>query len=418
MKIHITEDAADVRSELMYVLKIFGVNKKCQFTFVDSKNEADFTIGNSPDSNFRISPSFLAKSLSKNEMNSKGVFQLENGEPDLLATVFFCLALLQEHNDNDPDDFGRFKFLNSYQYKLGIVTENVVQMCFDQLASRLNIKSSPDKSSFLLSHDIDSVYGSILEDGFNVAKKGRLDLLLKLIMNTAMDKPNWFNIDQILKIESEYDCRSVFYWIVNKGRTQNAENSDYDFKSKKIQNALREVKETGSENGLHKSISKESFESEIRKFGELPLGNRYHYLKFKLPEGFDEIEKSGIKLDSSLGFSEHHGFRNGYGLPYNPFNVKEKRPYTFVEAGLHVMDRTFFAKRMDVKEVEKNILDFLDRHRENCVLSILWHNNFFTDYKFKGYLALYKKMLSYIKDGDFRTIDQPTIIQKYSIAWP
>ena len=80
------------------------------------------------------------------------------------------------------------------------------------------------------------------------------------------------------------------------------------------------------------------------------------------------------------------------------------------------MDRTFFQyKKQSPSEAGKGILDFFEKNRANCVLSILWHNNFFTDFKFKGYLALYKQILAYISDNNLRTISTQEIIQQYAI---
>jgi hypothetical protein len=177
------------------------------------------------------------------------------------------------------------------------------------------------------------------------------------------------------------------------------------------------VEIAGSENGLHKSISAETFKQEIAKFGATPLGNRYHYLKYNLPEGFESLEGTGLKLDASLGFAEEIGFRNSYGLPYNPYNFKTREPFNFVEAPLHVMDRTYFQyKKLSPADAWLDLLDFFERNRENCVLSILWHNNFFSNYKFKGYMELYKKILMYIVENQFKTLTQKEIIDQYSIT--
>jgi hypothetical protein len=267
-----------------------------------------------------------------------------------------------------------------------------------------------------LSHDIDTVFGAIKEDGFNVLKKGRFDLFLKMLLNVAMGKPEWLNMDKIMKLESAYDCKSTFYWIVNKGNIDAIQkNADYDFQSSQIQNHFKKVNEDGFDNGLHKSLSPETFDSELQKFGSKPLGNRYHYLKFNLPDGYSQIENAGIALDASLGFSEQWGFRNSYGLPFNPYNFEKKSHYNFVEVPLNVMDRTFFSRRMNLKVVENDIFTFFDSNKQNAVLSILWHNNFFTEYKYSGYLSLYKKILAYIKENNFGTITPLEIINKYKI---
>ncbi|MFZ6014276.1 MAG: DUF7033 domain-containing protein, partial [Bacteroidota bacterium] len=403
-------EARNIKSELDYLFKILNCNQNTKFDLLVTEQQTEYSIGVGAGHTFTISENFVKRKISKDDLNGQGFFE-SNGQIDYITTAFFCLSSWQEHEDKEPDALGRFQYKNSYQFKLGNIRRNIVQECFDAMAARLGLQSRHEKSTFFLSHDIDTVYGAIKEDGFNVIKKGRFDLFLSMLFKVAIGKPAWLNIDHIMDLESAYDCRSTFYWIVNKAQ----KDADYQFQSPRMQKYFKNVSSRGFDNGLHKSLSGESFQQEIEKLGVHPLGNRYHFLKFHLPEGYDALENAQIQLDASLGFSEQWGFRNNYGLPYNPYNMAKRAPYNFVEVPLHIMDRTFFHKRMDLRTVENEIFSFFEAHNENAVLSILWHNNFFTDYKYKGYLSLYKKILAFIRDGNFGTINQEQIIQKYSI---
>lgn len=392
-----------------YLLKLFAKSQGLIVKLTDNTEDATFV-------ELRSSFLNLASTKEIKIQDDRGVLQFNN-KPDYLATAFYMLNCLQEYQGQPLDSLGRYPYSSSYQYRLGNIQDNIVQYCFDQLAVEYRIKGIKKKTQFFLTHDIDSVYGSILEDGFNVLKKGRFDIFFQMLFRVAMGRPDWLNMDKIIKLESEYDCKSVFYWIVNKGRINKREvNADYKFHSKTIQSQLELVQRKGFENGLHKSISGDNFQDEISKFKVRPTGNRYHYLKFNLPDGFDAIEQAGLKLDASLGFAEEFGFRNSYGLPFVPYNLKTDAPYSFVEVPLHIMDATFFSyQKKSPIEAGREIIAFFERNCENCVLSILWHNNFFTNYKFKGYLELYKSILSYIKDNNFSTISQQEIIDQHSL---
>jgi hypothetical protein len=418
MRIHISSALSDSKEQIIYLFKLLGVNKKTDFEIIISDDKSVPSVGASSENTFQLSEHFLNQNLSTEKLNREGLFESENGTPDYIATAFFFITSLQEYNDNNPDAIGRFQYKNSYQSRFNNVKENRVQYCFDKIASTLRLPSHSEKSSFFLSHDIDSVYGSILEDGFNVLKQGRIDKFFGFLFNVAAGKPEWLNMDRIMKIESEYDCRSTFFWIMNKGGAKSLKNADYNFHSPAIQRHFENTGKNGFENGIHKSLSAETLNDEIKKYGTMPLSNRYHYLNFRLPDGYNSLDRSGLKMDASLGFSEQMGFRNSYGLPFNPFDFQNKKPYSFIEVPLHVMDRTFFNKKMSAKAAEKEILDFFENNKTNCVLSILWHNNFFTDFKYKGYLSLYKTILQYIKDNNFASISQQEIINKYRISWP
>lgn len=415
IKFYLNKDSERILPEITYLLKTWSKNQQIEIIFSNSPDGA-ITVGNDEENLLNISTSFASDEAPT--FSSRSFIENENGRPDFIATAFYMINSLQEHNEQDRDDLNRFKFTNSYQYRFKNPKENIVQHCFDEISKITGQPLLREKTRFFLSHDIDLVNGAILEDGFNVLKKGRIDLFLQMLFNVAIGKPDWLNIDKIMKIESEYDCKSVFFWIVNKGKINRREkNADYSFLSKKIQKEFRTVEQYAFDNGIHKSISDESFAQEFVKYGKQPLSNRYHYLKFNLPKAYHEIDEAGLKLDASLGFAEEIGFRNSYGSPFNPYNFKSRNPFSFVEVPLHVMDRTYFQyKKYPVAKAEEDILHFFEKNNENSVISVLWHNNFFTNYKFKGYLDLYKRILVYIRENNFNTLSQEEIIKRYSIV--
>lgn len=412
IKFFITGELSGYEPELNFLLTTWAKNSGAEIQVVHHTDGA-IRIGQSASDTLRVSTSLLTPA----KPGGKGWITHENGSPDYIATAFYLINSLQEYNDTNPDELGRFRFTSSMQHRLRNTYDNIVQQCFDEISKAAGIAPRKQQSKFFLTHDIDMVFNAIVEDGFNVLKKGRVDHFFQLLFHVAMGKPDWLNIDKIMKLESEYDCKSVFYWIVNKGKiNQRERNADYSFRSAPIQKHFRAVEQNGFENSIHKSISSETFQQEFGKYGSKPVGNRYHYLKYNIPAAYHAIEEAGLKLDASLGFAEEIGFRNNYGLPFNPYNVRDRKPFSFVEAPLHVMDRTFFQyKQSSVEEAEKSIISFFEKNRENCVLSVLWHNNFFSNYKFKGYPDLYKKILAYIRDRHFATITQEEIINAYSI---
>ncbi|HTE29049.1 MAG TPA: hypothetical protein VK666_01655 [Chryseolinea sp.] len=415
IKFYIHPEAEKFRAEIAYTLNLWAKNQSTTIQFTPDADQA-VTIGMGEDHTLKILADHFRPSNSDASLSDPNTKLTDIAHP--LSLVFYMINAIQEFDSPDHDELKRFKFKNSYQSKFGNAKENLVQRYFDQISKTVRVPLRHEKTSFFLSHDIDLVNGAIIEDGFAVLKQGRFDLFLKMLFNVAMRRPDWLNMDKIMKLESAYDCRSIFFWIVNKGKlNQRESNADYSFRSDQIQRQFTNVGASHFENGIHKSLTQESFMDEFEKYGSQPFANRYHYLKFTVPEAFHDIEAAGLKLDASLGFAEEIGFRNSYGLPFNPYNFRQKKAFQFVEAPLHVMDRTYFQyKRFSPAAAENDIFDFFEKNKMNCVLSILWHNNFFTDYKFKGYLPLYKKILSFIRDSNFSTITASEIVNKYSIA--
>jgi hypothetical protein len=336
--------------------------------------------------------------------------------------IFYLINSLNEYNapKEDYDSLGRYQYDSSIMKELGIKNNIVLDLIKNCVLGNEFLKSiftiSNHNSYFYLSHDIDSIYGSLTQDGMWAIKNKRPDVMWKLFFNLVMSKPHWLNFDLIMKTESEYDFKSTFYWLVNKGKIDARQtNSDYSISSSKVISEINDISKNGFEVGLHKSISNESFKSEMAKMSISVHGNRFHYLKFQLPDAYNKIEEAGLKLDASLGFAEHYGFRNGYGYPFQPFNSNTNKPYSFVEVPLNIMDGTFQRyMQIPVEKTADTIISFLETHNQNALLSILWHNTFFSNYKYKGYLNEYKKILAYLYEAKFQNINQNEIINQFS----
>jgi hypothetical protein len=263
---------------------------------------------------------------------------------------------------------------------------------------------------------MDTIYGSLVQDTYASLKRMDIPAMGQVILSNLLDGPDWLNVDKIMAIESENDFKSTFFWMVKQGAAERGlKNSDYDINNSKVKEAVKSVADKGWYNGLHKSIGATSFSDELKG---LPLGtvsNRYHYLYFDPFKDFRKIDEAGINLDCSLGFASHMGFRNSFGLPVHMFDVANRKPYNFLECPLHCMDTTYlFYQKKSGDEFVKDVIAFVERNDNNCVLSILFHNNYISEYKFKDYLKAFKQLLAYFYESGFKSITQEEILKTYA----
>lgn len=422
MKIYVDLDK-NYTHEVKYILNLLGIDRGIPIEFVEAIEKSDLRIGTQPEYDFVIHDLFYDKiengiySHQIHFTNSPFICAT-NGKIDYISTAFYLINSLQEYGKQELDEVGRFQFKNSYQSRFNNVTQNLVDLCFSKICEHTKLLEFPKatkKTKLFISHDIDSINGAWLQDSFYLLKKGYPFPILSLILNALLQRPDWLNMDQIMKIESEFDLKSTFFWIVNRGRLNQREvNADYSVGSKKIQETISKIQEQGWENGLHKSISTESFNKEASKLAFTPIANRNHYLKFTIPSHYNQLEESNIKLDSSLGFAEAYGFRNSYGLPFRPFNIKSKTTYSFLEVPLTIMDGTFHRYMgMPIYETASQVIEFIEKNKTNCLLSVLWHNTHFTSFKYEGFLTQYKKILEYLHTNSFESISPSQIIKEY-----
>ena len=240
---------------------------------------------------------------------------------------------------------------------------------------------------------------------------------MHLIYLEAIRRPAWFNIDDILKLHSDYDIRSTFFFLTEKGwNTEGVFHADYAVNAPKIRQLFDNIHAQKSEIGLHKSAFNHSdFNAEFNKLPSSILkSNRYHFLKFQLPDAWQTMEKAGVQLDASLGFAEQYGFRNSYGLPFHPYDFEKKQAMKLLVTPLNIMDGTMECyMKMPTSEIAKTIICYLENNRKDAILSILWHNREFSPFRFEAYLDIYKQVLTYLHETKMKTVTASEIVKMY-----
>lgn len=401
-----------------YTLKLISKNSCVDLVSVESNTNAEIIFDHLHPESQIIAQTFYQNPTSlfyREQLSNLLQIQDERNQKDRIATIFALVNCIQEYENDDLDEFGRFKYSNSLQFRHHIIQENIVQKEIDYFLERLDKKRKDFKSEIFISHDIDSIHGSLLQDTFWAIKKLRGIDLIKIITINLLKEPHWKNFDRIMKINSEYDFYSTFFFLVNQGLgDDNVKNSDY--KIQKINSSISRIQDSNFECGLHKSSSNQSINDETKKLPFNSISNRYHFLKFNIEKDWKELSDSSIQLDASLGFAEHFGFRNSYGRAFQPFNIAENKPFDFIELPLHLMDTTFEKYlKIPTNEIGTSVINFLEKHKMNCELSLLWHNNYFSDYKYGGYLAEYKKILAYLFENEFKHVSQLELINRNKI---
>ena len=110
---------------------------------------------------------------------------------------------------------------------------------------------------------------------------------------------------------------------------------------------------------------------------------------FNVKKTLEVLEQTALKYDATLGFAEHIGFRRGTCFPFYLYDFKRKQISTILEFPLIIMDTTLIhAKYMKISQhetlhqIEPLIAEVKKFHG---VLSVLWHNTSFSDYKYTGW---------------------------------
>ncbi|MFC1568996.1 polysaccharide deacetylase family protein [bacterium] len=328
---------------------------------------------------------------------------------DILLSAFYFLSGWQEYVYQYHHEDESYPYSESLQAKLGITQEPIVHVYFDILKTAiekmcniiLQLRSYCGKSFALcLTHDVDKCKTGWVEDGFYSLRHGKMKDLIHIISNRIQGHDTWFKFDDILHLEDQYKAHSTFFFIASQ-KQSGGENADYRIDEANIQKTITDILEQGYEVGIHGSIGshlrREQLQQDLGKIDHRVTGSRFHYLSFHNPQTISILEEADIQYDSTLGFAEEIGFRNGVAWPFPLFDCQRNQEKPILEIPLIMMDATLRKyKNEQPEDVFPKIKDLLDcvKHVNGCC-ALLWHNNYFSNYKFQGWGELYQSILEY-----------------------
>jgi len=349
-------------------------------------------------------------------LNQENRIAYSDGSVDRLMTAFYFINCLFDRSPEIPlDDVGRTEFSTSVWKERSIsIHTPLVNKLFDELAIDLEMNITPRKSALWCSHDIDSVYGAWLQDGKWQVKNKKMVSFARTVFGHFFVRPQWLNLSNVAEEERKRGVKSTFFFLTEKGVINaRKRNADYLLSDKGIQQEMEKLHLFNQEIGLHKSLGSGSYAEEAVKIGNV-TANRNHYLAISWPEDLWKQYDAGIDLDASLGYAENYGFRNGYSLPFYPFDLEKKQIIPVLEVPLHLMDGTFSSYlKLSPEETIAQIRDFLDNNCTNAIVSVLWHNSHFTNYKYKGFPEVYWKVIEAAKKNGMELITMTDLRKRF-----
>jgi peptidoglycan/xylan/chitin deacetylase (PgdA/CDA1 family) len=250
------------------------------------------------------------------------------------------------------------------------------------------------KFAVCLTHDIDIIHFPKFQMVQKMAaflKKRKGKKILDLARGRIHRKWNPLrNFNRIMELEEKYKAKSTFFFLCLK-----RQDFDFSFRIEKMKDEVRDINQRGWGIGLqggheaYNNIDNMKREKErLEDIAEVEVvGYRNHYMKFRVPLTWELLEKAGFKYDSTFGYADCVGFRNGMCHPFQPFNLNTNRILDILEIPSHIADFSIFEyMHLDDKGAWELVSKLIDKvERVNGVLTILWHNNYMLEEMFDFY---------------------------------
>lgn len=244
----------------------------------------------------------------------------------------------------------------------------------------------------ICSHDVDYCY------------TGRASALVRLVKNlgiSLLSYKSWSyfrsNLAMLIRLlggnrVGDYlprllDClgnigiRSTFFVV-----PVHAHRRDPNYRIADITPQIKQALARGFSVELHASycsaVESQSLQVEAQELrnsaGKQTLGSRQHWLRFNHSDLlFRQVEDAGLIFDSSMGFTDTVGFRNGACFAFPPYDFKNERPHNFLEFPLAIMDGSLIELSRATGKSPQTMADRVlqeSRKRGWGGISILWHN--------------------------------------------
>ena len=152
--------------------------------------------------------------------------------------------------------------------------------------------------------------------------------------------------EEIMDLEEKYGAQSSFYFLATDDDINHVR-----YNIEELEVDLGEIVDRNYEVGLHAgyyayndldALKREKSRLE-RVLGERVIGCRNHFLRFKVPDSWKYLQSAGFEYDTSLGYADAVGFRNGMCHPFQPSDLNENgSAIAILEIPLIIMDGALF----------------------------------------------------------------------------
>ncbi len=269
--------------------------------------------------------------------------------------------------------------------------------------------SWPDDHKFAacLTHDIDFIYPTWRETLEATRRhlvrsdpKGAVRALLAKMSRDASRSP-YCTFDAITKIEAAYEAKSSFYFKA----TATATLMDRFYDPMDLTVNFGRIVDAGSEIGLHLGYYSYDNADEMRKekqrlekvLNRKIVGVRVHDLRFAVPTTWRLLADVGFKYDTTFGYDDMPGFRNGMAHPFKPYDLTTQAEIDILEIPLVVMDKTLEDLGLSNPwNIVNRLVEVTERNKG--VITILWHNDRFEKDSRAPWIRLYERILSTLKE--------------------
>lgn len=328
---------------------------------------------------------------------------------DIFAAVFYIVTEYHNWAKPNKDQYDRYRESKSEISPLLQIP--IVHLYAEHLWKLLklknpNLKRNQSQFDYEFTFDIDQpwmfLHKPLKIKLLSLAKtilKGKLQASSKLLKIWWTKNDPFAVYDFIFK--NFNSAKTKVFFLINRSSKH---DSRFSFKNKVFQDLIRKCEQKNYKIGIHPSF--ETYrDRNLLEFEKIQLENifnkqiinsRQHYLRYNLPETFQNYENIGLKHDYSICPIDYVGFKLGVCTSIPWFDLSKNR---ITEIELHpsqIMDRTLqLYLKKSPEEAIKSISEIINQVRSvNGTFRILMHNTTFSEEaEWRAWRKVFERML-------------------------
>lgn len=324
---------------------------------------------------------------------------------DILSFIFFQLARIEEYTEEGKDRHNRFQARQSKAFQLGYLSLPTVDIILQKLGYLLGNHYSVLTPKSLITIDVDVAFAfqhkplyiqlfSLIKDLLRRDFQ-RIQYRMATLLNKVRDPYDTFN--ELIELGNHSNNPFIFFFLIGK-------RGPFDRNISPQRETMKEVLMKISQHfeiGLHPSYQsnynssliveeKNTLEQIIQK----PiLKSRQHYLKLSLPYTYQQLIKSGIQEDYTMGYSDAHGYRAGTAGSFLWYDLTTEKVTDLRIFPFQIMD---VALKKYLRWQPHQALEELEPIYSKHPFTIIWHNsNLSALENWKKWKVVFKTLISW-----------------------
>lgn len=317
---------------------------------------------------------------------------------DPFACAFYLVTRYEEYLSESTDEHERFTDSENILVRLRLHQKPIVDLMAYWLAEKISgqfpeFKIRRRSFKFVTSIDIDNAWafknkslmvslGTIMKAVFNA----RFDeLKQRLIVFLGLQNDPYDTYKYILDTYKGLLNHILFFILIGD---RNQYDKSISFRNKNFRHLIAHLSSV-CEVGIHPSYASNCkpwlFETEKERLEDIiqkPVTkSRQHFLKLKMPQTYQQLQKAGITDDYTMGFASLVGFRAGTCTAFHFFDLSCNQRTELMIHPFQTMDVTLKNYlKMDPEQAWQQIEKLMfEVKKVNGTFISLWHNESLKD---------------------------------------